>query len=49
MVIAPRAAQDLKEVFDFVALDNEIAAQALLKRIERRIGMLRQHPLLALR
>lgn len=40
IVVAPQAAEDLREAYDFIAEDNPIAAGRVLARIVEMIGML---------
>lgn len=43
---APRAARDLKEIFEFISVDDKAAARRVIGRIERTIGLLLHRPFL---
>lgn len=42
--VAAAAAEDLKEIWSYVAENNPEAANSLLKEITRRFSILRDHP-----
>jgi len=42
----PIAQTDLIEIFDFIAQDNPNRALAFVEKLDKRIGVLAQHPLL---
>jgi toxin ParE1/3/4 len=44
LVVTPRAAADLEEIGDFIALDNPTAALRFIERLELASRLLRDHP-----
>jgi toxin ParE1/3/4 len=42
--LTPRAAQDLRDIWNIIAIDNEKAADKLLMRIFDRLELAAQHP-----
>jgi len=43
--ITKTAESDLREIFDYIAADNEAAAKGLVSEIERQIDSLERYPL----
>lgn len=42
----PAAESDLVEIFDFIAQDSPNRALSYLEKLDKRVGLLEQHPLL---
>ncbi|WP_342778207.1 MULTISPECIES: type II toxin-antitoxin system RelE/ParE family toxin [Mesorhizobium] len=42
--LTPRAAQDLRDIWHTIAIDNEKAADKLLMRIFAKLELVAQHP-----
>lgn len=49
LVLSPLSLRDLQNIHDYIASDNPDAASAFLDRIDSRLEMLREHPLIGRR
>lgn len=43
-ILSERASKDIEEIFDYIAVDNPIAAKNVLKSIEKRLLLLAEMP-----